>query len=51
MGLNGPTKEASEKVCTGQKNKTSGAKALIVVVFYGPTKSCPDTKHEYFRSL
>ncbi len=41
MGLNGPTKEAAEKICTGQENNTSGAKALIAVAFFGPTKVVP----------
>jgi hypothetical protein len=39
MGLNGPTKEAAEKAVRGRK--TSGAKALIAVADYGPTKVVP----------
>jgi hypothetical protein len=34
-----------------RKKRTSGAKALIVVAFTARLKPCPDTKHEFFRSL
>jgi hypothetical protein len=44
-------KQAAEKVCTGQESNTSGAKALMLWLFTARLKSCPDTKHEFFRSL
>jgi hypothetical protein len=36
-GLNG----LAEKLCTGQESSTSGAKALIVEIRYGPAKAVP----------
>jgi hypothetical protein len=30
-----------KKLCTRQESNTSGAKALIAVAFYGPTKVVP----------
>jgi hypothetical protein len=33
------------------KEKAQGLKALIAVFFTARLKSCPDTKHEFFRSL
>jgi hypothetical protein len=36
---------------TEKESNTSGAKALIAVVFKARLKSCPDTKHEFFRTL
>jgi hypothetical protein len=47
----GPAQEAAEKVCAVQESNTSGAKALIFAPFTARLKSCPDTKHEFFRSL
>jgi hypothetical protein len=44
-------KQAAEKVCTGKESNTSGAKALMLWLFTARLKSCPDTKHEFFRSL
>jgi hypothetical protein len=41
LELCGPTKQAAEKVCTRQESNTSGAKALIGVALYGPTKVVP----------
>jgi hypothetical protein len=32
---------------TEKESNTSGAKALIAVVFKARLKSCPDTKHEF----
>jgi hypothetical protein len=34
-------KQAAEKVCAERESDTSGAKALIAVAFYGPTKVVP----------
>jgi hypothetical protein len=34
-----------------QESNTSGAEALISAPFTARLKSCPDTKHEFFRSL
>jgi hypothetical protein len=41
----------SENLCTAQESNTSGAKALMLWLFTARLKSCPDTKHEFFRSL
>jgi hypothetical protein len=43
--------QAPENPTRGKKSNTSGAKALIAVAFTARLKSCPDTKHEFFRSL
>jgi hypothetical protein len=46
MGLNGPTKEAAEKVCTGQENNTQGLKRLrkksLLRIESGPQGLKPD---------
>jgi hypothetical protein len=44
--------QAAEKAWTGQESNTSGAKAQrILNRFTARLKSCPDTKHEFFRTL
>jgi hypothetical protein len=36
---------------SGRRANGPGAKALIVVAFTARLKPCPDTKHEFFRSV
>ena len=43
--------EAEEKFCTGRESNSAGAKAGRITPFTARLKSCPDTKHEFFRSL
>jgi hypothetical protein len=38
------------KLCTARERKTSGAKALVAEIRYGPLKPRPDTKDEFVRS-
>jgi hypothetical protein len=46
------TSVAAEKVCTGSKGNSPGAKAQPILNHVtARLKSCPDTKQEFFRSL
>jgi hypothetical protein len=36
---------------SGRRANGPGAKALIAVAFMARLKPCPDTKHEFFRSV
>jgi hypothetical protein len=47
----GRLKRLRKKSAPGRKANTSGTKALIFAPFTARLKSCPDTKHEFFRSL
>ena len=37
----GRASQLAEKLCTGQESSTSGAKALIAEIRYGPAKAVP----------
>jgi hypothetical protein len=49
--MKGTDLQLAKNSAPGGKGKPQGLKPVVFSIVYGPTKACPDTKHEFFRSL